>query len=466
MTWERVAYWLMGTWVYNAPRILWWAALFQLLSGFASIITMQAFVMTFMENWQTTHADASFVYGTYGLVGSIFGLCMSPLMDMFAGPHLLLSFALLSAVLRGGLVAVLVLGQGPTIGIILILVTLASDIIVGVTIGLVIARACNNAGVLRSANNNAFRNRVYSVSYSLVNAAAALGSLLYDQLRIQCASTVQANAAAHLSAGLAMLLIVPASAGAWRALHAQRQQADRMHQSRAFSSQTPVWRDPTLIRFSIVCFLLMAARMIFRHLDTTLPVVMIHTQGAHARFALVQGLNGLLLIFLAPLMQHWTARVRHYPMMIVGTAIAAVSFAPLLVPWPRSMAVPPLVPYIAFIVLFSVSEALWSARFGSYATTVAPTQHIATYQALASIPSMLTKPFVAWSSSTLVKRFCPSAAGTCQPVLLWGIIAAGSAISPLGLLLLRRCIDPDRETILRKGLLRRIRALDEGGSRK
>jgi hypothetical protein len=93
-------------------------------------------------------------------------------------------------------------------------------------------------------------------------------------------------------------------------------------------------------------------------------------------------------------------------------------------------------------VVFSIGEALWSARFLEYASELAPEGRVAQYMGLANVPWLLAKGTTGLYSGMMLATYVP--AHTPQPELqtgtLWFIYGCIAMLSPLGLWLARRWV--------------------------
>jgi POT family proton-dependent oligopeptide transporter len=121
--------------------------------------------------------------------------------------------------------------------------------------------------------------------------------------------------------------------------------------------------------------------------------------------------------------------------MIIGTLVSA---APTFL----LCAGPHLHLLIAYFVIFSIGEALWSARFLEYASELAPEGRIAQYMGLANVPWLLAKTTTGIYSGFLLAWFVPAGQpGQPPPQLnsetLWLIYGGIAMLSPIGLLLAR-----------------------------
>ena len=92
-----------------------------------------------------------------------------------------------------------------------------------------------------------------------------------------------------------------------------------------------------------------------------------------------------------------------------------------------------------FIALLSVGESIYSPRLYEYAAAIAPKGQEASYMSLSYLPFFLAKLPVAMFSGVLLAAFCPET-GPRDSAALWLVIALVTTIAPVGLLVLRRCI--------------------------
>ena len=206
-------------------------------------------------------------------------------------------------------------------------------------------------------------------------------------------------------------------------------------------------KDRPFWRFVGFCTVLLGVTSIFRHFDQTLPVVMQRVFTNRAHFALIQAINPVLIIVLAPLMQWLTDKKQSYWVIVVGSAVSVSSLLALAIGSGKSRhreaGFVDYIPYVIFMIIFSIGEALWSARLTSYMLEVAPVEQKATYQALSTVPGLGARALAAWHSAFLVRTYCPSS-DTCTPGYLWLIVWAFAALTPICLTVGVRCVNPER----------------------
>lgn len=211
----------------------------------------------------------------------------------------------------------------------------------------------------------------------------------------------------------------------------------------ALQSGEQTWREkmrelPFLdARFMFFIFILLPVRTLFAHQFLTMPdyVFRCFPAGVNARFEWINGLNPLIIVVGVPLIAALTQKVRVLDMMIAGTAVTAVSTFLLVSP-------PDLSALLAYVVLFSLGEALWSSRFLEYVADLSPPGRIGAYMGLAGIPWFLAKFTTGLYSGYMLARYVPPIPfkGPQDPATLWLIYGCFACISPVGLMLARRWI--------------------------
>jgi MFS family permease len=147
---------------------------------------------------------------------------------------------------------------------------------------------------------------------------------------------------------------------------------------------------------------------------------------------LVNWINPLIIFVGVPLATVLTRRFHVYTMMIVGSLVSAV-------PTFMLCAGPDLKLLIGYFFVFSIGEALWSARFLEYASELAPPGRVAQYMGLAQVPWLLAKGTTGLYSGYLLATFCPPNTPVSQmhTGTLWLIYGLIAMTSPIGLWLAR-----------------------------
>jgi POT family proton-dependent oligopeptide transporter len=193
------------------------------------------------------------------------------------------------------------------------------------------------------------------------------------------------------------------------------------------------WRSGPLAnpRFLYFIFILLAVRTLFAHQWLTMPdyVTRAYAPEVGRRFEWVNGLNPLIILVGTPLVAAFTKKIDVLSMMIVGTLVSAASTF-LLAPGPS------LVMLLAYEVVFSIGEAIWSSRFYEWVTEVAPPDQVGTYMGAATIPWFLAKATTGLYSGWMLERFCPPT-GPQHTGTMWLVYGCIALISPVGLILAR-----------------------------
>lgn len=215
-------------------------------------------------------------------------------------------------------------------------------------------------------------------------------------------------------------------------------------------------------------------RFIFFHFHYTFPKYGIRVLGEGAKIGSIYGvLNPVLIVFLVPLVAAFTKNVSSYRMMIVGSVVSSLScfiatipskvFEPLtnsvlgeliFIKWlgmapdmQALMAKPPTPDYwplVAFILVFTIGEAIWSPRLMQFTAEIAPKGKEGTYIALSVLPFFAAKFVVGPMSGLLVRTYTPlDAAGKAMASypnhhMVWIWIGGMAIVTPVGLVLLRK----------------------------
>jgi hypothetical protein len=227
-----------------------------------------------------------------------------------------------------------------------------------------------------------------------------------------------------------------------------------------------LWPQRAFHRFLLFMGLVVGVRMIFYHLNYTLPDFAIRELGVGAPFAQVCNmLNSLMILVLVPICGALSGRFSAYRMVTVGSLISALSVFILVLPplWFQPMAngwlgdwvvhrwlgVPgPVNPlYLSlfwFTVVLSVGEAIWSPRLYEYAAAIAPKGQEASYMALSVLPYFFAKFAAGSLSGWLLSRFCPET-GVRDIATMWALVGGMALITPVGAFLFRKSIQLHEE---------------------
>ncbi|GMU54844.1 MAG: hypothetical protein AMXMBFR33_39900 [Candidatus Xenobia bacterium] len=185
-------------------------------------------------------------------------------------------------------------------------------------------------------------------------------------------------------------------------------------------------------RFMFFIFILLPVRTLFAHQWLTLPdyVFRCFPESVNSKFEWISGLNPLIIVIFVPLIASMTRNARVLNMMLIGTALSAVTTFMLVPP-------PQLQLLLLYVAVFSLGEAVWSSRFLEYVANLAPPGKVGSYMGLANIPWFMAKFTTGLYSGYMLNRYIP-VDGPRDPSTLWFIYGCIACITPLGLLLARR----------------------------
>jgi len=182
-------------------------------------------------------------------------------------------------------------------------------------------------------------------------------------------------------------------------------------------------QSPDFWRFLVVCIITLNIRMIFRHLDATLPKYMIREFGENVPKGTIYSINPALIMILVPIITAATTRVNPLTMIHHGCYVSAISVFFLVISTSITSCV-------LFVVVLSIGEAIWSPRLYDYTMQIAKEGREGTYMALSSAPLFLAKLPVGMMSGYLLQKYCPED-GPRNSKLMWLIIGLTTAVSPI-----------------------------------
>ncbi len=192
-------------------------------------------------------------------------------------------------------------------------------------------------------------------------------------------------------------------------------------------------------RFIFFIFMLLPVRTLFAHQWLTMPQYILRSYSqdvANHMEWLVNWINPAVIFLGVPIATALTRHVNVYTMMVIGSLVSAV-------PTFMLCGGPNLTVLITYFVVFSIGEALWSARFLEYASELAPPGRIAQYMGLANIPWLLAKGTTGFYSGILLAKYVPANTPPTEQLhtgWLWFIYGCIAMTSPIGLWLARKWV--------------------------
>jgi len=200
----------------------------------------------------------------------------------------------------------------------------------------------------------------------------------------------------------------------------------------AWQIMREVTREKRFWIFITFIFLLVLVKMIFQYNHSLYPLYM-ERIGLREWTGKLYSINPLIIIFLVPLMTAITGRLRAFNVIMVGSFIAAGSV--FFMGFGESVGL-----IVAFQIVLSLGEAIYSPRVYDYTATVAPPGREASYMAYSKAPMFFAKVAAGPITGILLANLCPET-GMRNTELMWIIVGASTMLSPITLLLARRWLD-------------------------
>lgn len=170
--------------------------------------------------------------------------------------------------------------------------------------------------------------------------------------------------------------------------------------------------------------------------------------------------NAALIVVFVPIVGVLGQKISAYRMVTAGGIITAASMFIMVLPphWFQPLADgffghlvghrylglqgavnPWYIMIFLYVVALSLGEAVYSPRVYEYAASIAPKGQEASYGALSYIPYFVAKLLVGTFSGVLLAKYCPEV-GPRNPQVMWLILALGTLLAPVGLIVFRRWI--------------------------
>jgi dipeptide/tripeptide permease len=223
-----------------------------------------------------------------------------------------------------------------------------------------------------------------------------------------------------------------------------------------------VFRERAFWRYLLMLGLLVFVRLVFYHFHYTFPKYGIRVLGPGLPIGhIYSALNPAMIVFLVPLLGWLTRKTSSYKVMMIGTWVSALSvfiavvparlLAPLRDTWvgelifvrwlhiPEAQRNPLFLTLIAFVIVFTVGEALWSPRLMQFTAEIAPKGREGSYISLSYLPYFAAKPIVGVMSGWLLQTYVPKDAPAYpHHWMIWLWIGGMALISPLALVVFRK----------------------------
>lgn len=190
------------------------------------------------------------------------------------------------------------------------------------------------------------------------------------------------------------------------------------------------WKDA---RFMFFIFALLPVRTLFAHQWLTMPEYVLRSYSAEVADHMevfVDSMNPLVIFFGVPTIAALTKKYHVLNMMLIGSAVSAAATFMLCAGEHLSL-------LVAYFVVFSIGEAIWSSRFLEYASEIAPEGRVAQYMGVANLPWFVAKTTTGFYSGFILERFVPKD-GAKNPGTMWLLYGAIAMMSPLMLMAARK----------------------------
>jgi MFS family permease len=183
-------------------------------------------------------------------------------------------------------------------------------------------------------------------------------------------------------------------------------------------------------RFSFFIFILFPVQTLFAYQWLVMPQYVTRAFSqivADNMESIVNVANPLIIVLGVPVITAMTRKVSVYRMMIIGSLVSALPTF--------FFCIGPTFPLLmAYIILFSLGEAMWQPRFLQLAAEMAPEGRTGAYIAYANIPWFLVKAMAGLYTGRMMATYCP-ADGPQNTETMWLIYGVIAMISPIGLIL-------------------------------
>lgn len=422
----------------GAPSELYKAYALKFLDSYAYFSFSIIFTLFLSHDFGFSDIQAGTIYGLWGALVTLYGLLVGTLVDnLGVAKSLQLGFAL-SLLAR----ACIVITTSKTMLLVHICLTLPLGNCLGIPV--------LTTGIRRYTNESA-RGFAFGLFYVIMNVAALLSGPIVDLLTIHFKGADEEQAAnnqdlpstsrewtltsyrAIIMTGIFANVIACGIAFSMREIKVEAAPAIPNSPGRvaAFAPLrgtfrqilTETFTSPSFRRFLLVCLITLNVRMIFRHLDATLPKYMMREFGEDVPKGTIYSINPALIIILVPLVSAATTKVDPLVMIHVGSYVSAASVFALAVSTSIGAC-------ILFVTVLSIGEAIWSPRLYDYTMSICPEGREGTYMALSNAPLFLAKLPVGMLSGVLLQSYCPLD-GERHSQKMWFIIGMLTATSPV-----------------------------------
>lgn len=279
----------------------------------------------------------------------------------------------------------------------------------------------------------------YAMLYALMNLGGFLPGLLSPPVRKEFGITgvFWVYVALTLAGMLVIAILLTRKAMAQAETEAAADRNEVPEEKRSAKEQLAYYLKNFPVRdsrFMFFIFILIPVQTLFAHNWLTLPQYCNRAFSGLVsdNYEFFVNFSPLLIFVLTPVVTALTAKKDTYAMMIAGTFVMA---APAFI-----LALGPSLPTLfGYLVLMTVGEAMWSARFLQWVAEIAPKSMTGIYMGIGQFPWFLTKVITSLYSGWFLMKYCPAGVPPEQThtEVMWFIYGLIAIMTPLGLLLAR-----------------------------
>eukprot|EP00299_Pterocystis_sp_00344_P010506 c4705_g1_i1.p1 GENE.c4705_g1_i1~~c4705_g1_i1.p1 ORF type:complete len:499 (-),score=76.38 c4705_g1_i1:854-2350(-) len=431
----------------KAPRELWIVYVLKFLESYGYFSMSLILTLYLSEEFGYSDTDAGLIYGMFGMLVSVYGICIGFVIDNFGVQKSMVLGHTLLVIGRFGLA----LSRSRFVMMVMLFVILP----IGESLGIPVMMTG-----IRRYTDSTNRTAAFGLFYQVMNVAALVAGPAVDTLRevipkqpgedhLSAYRVVIFSGAASTLIGLVIVTLFVREVEAseeGKVSEFKPKQGSPLQIAREIMAEDRFWR------FLLFVALLIGVKMVFRHLDATFPKWMTRSFGEDSPFGSIYAINPFLIIILVPIVSAYTKKINPLPVITVGAWISSLSLFVLV--WQDMAAA------IIFVVVLSVGEAIWSPRLYEYTTIIAPKGREGTYASLSSAPYFVAKLGVGYSGGYLLEEYC-SAYPCSQGWIMWLIIGITTIIGPIGIVVFYSYIgggvrhedeeeDEDKDPLLKK----------------
>eukprot|EP00753_Platysulcus_tardus_P014492 PLAT4379.5.p1 GENE.PLAT4379.5~~PLAT4379.5.p1 ORF type:complete len:493 (+),score=182.85 PLAT4379.5:65-1543(+) len=417
----------------GCPKELWLLYLLKFLESYAYFSMSINFPIFLTDEFGIDDTTAGFIYGTWGVLISVFGMLAGGMIDYLGVKNSLVVGAAVSAI--GRFMFALAGSRG---------MIFASTFFV-MPIGLALGIPVMVIAVKRYTEQRV-RTYAFGLFYSFMNVAALLAGPITDMFRYAMPDGIKTSSGVltplrmvFLTGGLASVAMFVVALVLFREVNMDergrvKEFTPRRENTRALLRKT--MKDRRFWRLVVFALLLVGVRLVFRHMDATFPKYLKRTLGENVPYGTLYGINPFMCIFLVPLVSAHTTHIHPWRLILRGSFVAGAS--PFWLTLGASYATA-----VLFVVTLSLGEAFYSPAVYVYTMMLAPEGQEGLYTGLANIPMFTAKFFAGGMSGFLLSDYCPKGGPADRCWVVWLVVGIISFASPILMAIFRKFIQPE-----------------------